>query len=281
MSDGRVTHIPQTHRNAPVKEPVRVATTGNVTIATALNAGDTVDGVTLAAGDRVLVWQQSAPATNGIYIAGVTPARAYDMDDAGEVAGALVVVLEGTTYAATIFQNTNAGAITLGTTDLTFTTAIADFPNAELNIEGGQSVIKAHGSMGAAETFDPTDGNVHTGTLDANATFTISNPSGSGFASLLFWITGSGERTWAWPGTVTWLSGSAPTPPGDGETVIVSLASVDGGTSWVGGPWGGGGTSSGSSVPPPILLASDHGTPFAFDDILQASDGSDFLWTSE
>src|SRR5262245_59400381 len=39
---------------------VRVATTVDITIATALNNGDTLDGVTLATGDRVLVKDQSA-----------------------------------------------------------------------------------------------------------------------------------------------------------------------------------------------------------------------------
>lgn len=35
------------------------------------------------------------------------------------------------------------------------------------------------------------------------------------------------------------------------------------------------------SVPPPILLASDHSVPFTFDEILQNSEGTDFLWASE
>ncbi len=49
---------------------VRAATTVNVTIATALNNGDTLDGVTLATNDMVLVKNQSAPAENGIYVVG-------------------------------------------------------------------------------------------------------------------------------------------------------------------------------------------------------------------
>jgi hypothetical protein len=38
---------------------VRCATTGNITISTALNNGDTIDGITLVTGDPVLVWQQT------------------------------------------------------------------------------------------------------------------------------------------------------------------------------------------------------------------------------
>jgi hypothetical protein len=67
----------------------------------------------------------------------------------------------------------------------------------ELNTEGGQSVIHAHGTAGATETIDPTAGNVHTLTLDVNCTATISAPVGSGAATLEFWVTqdGSGGNT--------------------------------------------------------------------------------------
>ena len=54
---------------------VRCATTANITIATALNAGDSIDGVTLAAGDRVLVKNQTTASQNGIYIVSDSPAR--------------------------------------------------------------------------------------------------------------------------------------------------------------------------------------------------------------
>lgn len=99
------------------KEPCRVATTGNVTISTALNSGDTIDGVTLANGDRVLVWRQITASQNGIYIAGAVPARATDTDAAGELRGGTqVTVDEGTTYADTTFKITTNGAITPGIT---------------------------------------------------------------------------------------------------------------------------------------------------------------------
>lgn len=104
------------------REPfyVRVATTANITIATALNAGDTIDGVVLAAGDRVLVKDQTAGAQNGIYVAGAAPARSYDMDSGTEVLGALILVLAGTANAGTIWRATNATTPTLGTTAIAF-----------------------------------------------------------------------------------------------------------------------------------------------------------------
>jgi hypothetical protein len=111
--------------------------------------------------------------------------------------------------------------------------------NFELNTEGGQSVIKAHGSMGATETIDPTDGNVHTGTLDANVTYTLNAPAGSGASEIEFQRTGSGGPwTETWPGSVTWLGGVAQTPPTTGNTAIAVLRSLDGGTTWLGIPVG-------------------------------------------
>lgn len=54
---------------------VRCATTANITIASALNGDDSIDGVTLATGDRVLVKNQTTASQNGIYIVGASPAR--------------------------------------------------------------------------------------------------------------------------------------------------------------------------------------------------------------
>lgn len=97
------------------KQPVRAATTADITIATALNAGDTLDGVTLAAGDRVLVKNQSTAAQNGIYVVAATPARAADMDDDDEVLGALVYVIAGTANTATAWKVTNTAATVVDT----------------------------------------------------------------------------------------------------------------------------------------------------------------------
>ncbi len=99
----------------------RAATTANIAIATALNDGDSIDGVTLATGDAVLVKSQTAPAENGLYVVGVTPARHADFDTFDEHAGALVAVSEGTANANKLFFcAVNAGG-TLDTTALPFT----------------------------------------------------------------------------------------------------------------------------------------------------------------
>lgn len=131
---GWTSHIPAFHRGVSWKQPCRVATTANITISTALNAGDVIDGVTLAAGDRVLVKSQSTGSQNGVYLAGVTPTRDFDMDQDGttsvpveEVMGAVIYIIAGTVNGGKTFRCTNTTAPTLGTTALVFTelTAVA------------------------------------------------------------------------------------------------------------------------------------------------------------
>lgn len=139
----------------------------------------------------------------------------------------------------------------------TKTITVSGTPNAELNYDGGQSVIKAHGAMGATETFDPLDGNVHTGTLDADCTFTLTNPTGSGACLLEIRITASGTHTWTWPGSVSWAGGTTPAAPTTGNTAIVMVESLDGGTSWFAIEVGVGGIT-GFAVP-----ALAYGTPAA------------------
>jgi len=113
------------------KESVRVATTTNGTLATAYENGDTVDGVVLATGDRILLKDQSTGAENGIYTVNASgaPTRATDADANAEVtAGLAVFVEEGTTNADTGWVLTTNDPITVGTTALTFTqfTGIGD-----------------------------------------------------------------------------------------------------------------------------------------------------------
>ena len=105
-----------------IKDSVRVATTANITIATALNVGDAIDGVTLADGDRVLVKNQSTGSENGIYVAGSSPVRSADANTSAEVtSGMFCFVEEGTVNGDNGFVLTTNDPITLDTTALTFT----------------------------------------------------------------------------------------------------------------------------------------------------------------
>jgi phage-related tail fiber protein len=106
------------------KASVRAATTAAGTLASSFANGSTIDGVTLATGDRILIKNQAAGAENGIYTVNASgaPTRATDADTSAEVtAGLAVFVEEGTTLADTGWLLTTNGAITLGTTALTFT----------------------------------------------------------------------------------------------------------------------------------------------------------------
>lgn len=101
-----------------VKASVKAATTANIT----LSGAQTIDGVSIVAGDRVLVKNQTSQAQNGIYVAASGAwARSPDADSWSELVSAYVFVEEGSTYADTGWVCTvNAGG-TLGTTAVTWT----------------------------------------------------------------------------------------------------------------------------------------------------------------
>jgi hypothetical protein len=106
-----------------VHEAAKVYVGTNITIATALEAGDVVDGVTLAAGMRVLVNGQTTQSENGIYVVQASggPIRALDFDTALEVAsGDFIFVSSGTSYGNTGWVQTLSPA-TIGTDAISFT----------------------------------------------------------------------------------------------------------------------------------------------------------------
>ncbi|MBA1289174.1 phage tail protein [Pseudomonas japonica] len=101
-----------------LKQSVRAATVGPITLA----GLQTVNGVALDAGDRVLVKVQDNAADNGLYAAAEGDwRRVSDADESHEVTpNLLVAVEEGATLADTLWQLVTDGAIELGTTPLTF-----------------------------------------------------------------------------------------------------------------------------------------------------------------
>jgi hypothetical protein len=100
------------------KEPVTVASTANITTPlTTLVAGATVDGITLATGNRVLLKNQTTATENGIYVVGADaetdPAtRALDLAAASIAQGTFVFVSNGTLNGDQAFVCTNASAAT-------------------------------------------------------------------------------------------------------------------------------------------------------------------------
>ena len=104
-----------------IKGSCVAATTGNITISTALNNGDTLDGVSLSTNDRVLVKDQSTASENGIYVVGSSPARADDLAAGADAAGMFTFVEQGTVNADNGFVCTsNKGSAVVGTNNLAF-----------------------------------------------------------------------------------------------------------------------------------------------------------------
>lgn len=105
--------------SAAIKGPCRAATTANIT----LSGTQTIDGVSIAADDRVLVKNQTTASENGIYVASTGPwRRAKDLSNNNDVVrGTRVFVTDGTTNAATMWWVSASNPITIGTTSITFT----------------------------------------------------------------------------------------------------------------------------------------------------------------
>mgnify|MGYP003152199362 CR=1 FL=1 len=113
--------VESTAQGLDVKDSCVAATTGNITISTALNNGDAIDGVTLSTNDRVLVKDQSTPSENGIYIVGSSPARADDLAAGSDAAGMFTFIEQGTVNADNGFVCTsNKGSAVVGTNSLAY-----------------------------------------------------------------------------------------------------------------------------------------------------------------
>ena len=131
-----------------VKNSVRVATTANGTLASAFANNSTVDGITLATNDRILLKDQSTGSENGIYTVNASgaPTRATDFDADSEVTGGtFFFVEEGTVNADNGFVMTNDGTVTVGTTALVFT----QFSGAG-QITAGSALTKSGNTLNVA-----------------------------------------------------------------------------------------------------------------------------------
>lgn len=95
------------------KDPVRVVATANGTLASAYANGQTVDGVTLATGNRILLAGQTTASDNGLYTVNASgaPTRATDADANGEIKdGTFVPIQEGTANANAVYYCSATGA---------------------------------------------------------------------------------------------------------------------------------------------------------------------------
>lgn len=138
MTDTILDRLNGVSEGLAIKAPVRAGTTANIT----LSGLQTIDGVALAADDRVLVKDQTDATENGIYAASSGNwQRTKDFDgNRDAVSGTRVFVNDGTANGATLWILTTADPIVIDTTEL------------EFDVQGSDSVayVSDYGSDGAA-----------------------------------------------------------------------------------------------------------------------------------
>ena len=140
-------YVDATSQGLDVKASVKVATTANIT----LSGEQTIDGVALSAGARVLVKNQSDGEDNGIYVvASGVWGRSPDADSSAKVtSGMFTFVEEGTANDNSGWVLTTNGVIVLGTTPLAF----AQFSGAG-QITAGDGLTKTGNTLDVGGTTD-------------------------------------------------------------------------------------------------------------------------------
>lgn len=111
------------------KDDVRVASVGNIVLAT---PGTTIDGVTMATSDRVLLKNQTTQTENGIYLwngAATAMTRTVDADLFDELEAAIVTASEGTAGSGTTWRQTAVNGV-LGTNNVLWTSFQTSAPVA-------------------------------------------------------------------------------------------------------------------------------------------------------
>ena len=146
-----------------VKNSVRVATTANIT----LSGLQTIDSVSLVAGNRVLVKNQTTAADNGIYVVvdGGAWTRSEDANSSIKITpGMFTFVEEGTDNADSGFILTNNAEVNLGLTGLAF----AQFSGAG-QIDAGAGLTKTGNTLNVGGTASRIT--VNADTVDIASTY--------------------------------------------------------------------------------------------------------------
>ena len=236
------------------KGTVRVATTATLSLTgststTITNSGglpSTLDGVTLATNDLILVKDEvgagaTGARTNGLYLyaAGNTWTRAGSADTSAEVtSGLFIFVSEGTTNGNNGYTLTTDAPITLGTTELTFTqtsgagqiTAGAGLTKTgnQLDVVGTTNRITANAdsidisASYVGQASITTLGTITTGVWTGTAIAVANGGTGATDAST--------ARTNLGLGTIATQNANSVTITGGSITGITDLAVADGGT---------------------------------------------------
>ncbi len=180
------------------------ATTANINLTNGLEAGDTIDGVTLVSGDRVLVKDQSTASENGLYLAVSSGAASRDPehDTIAELSGGMVVVNQGSTNDNKIFLCTTDNTGSVGSTSITY---VVVTPNNSGTVTSVGVADSGAGEFTVGNTPITSSGNI---TLAVNS---IANTKISGLGTASTLNVGTSANN------VVQLNGSAQLPALDGS----------------------------------------------------------------
>jgi hypothetical protein len=230
-----------------VHASVQAATTANITLATAVENGDTLDGVTLATGNRILVKNQTTKTENGIYVVAASgaPTRADDYNSPPEVdAGDFLFVEAGTANGKTGWIQTNI-ITTVGSDNIEFT----QFSGAGTYAAGtGLTLTGNSFSINTGTTVDLSTAQTLTNKTIDGSSNTISNvaistavsglgtgiatllgtPSSANLASAITDETGSGSLVFGTAPTITNAVAVNPILRGPEERLTVSATAATG-----------------------------------------------------
>ena len=161
----------------------KLATTANLDLATDLENGDTLDGVSLVTGNKILVKDQTNQTENGIYIVPASGAasRDPDFDTVAELAGQLVIIQEGSTNADKIYLCTTDNSGSIGSVNITFSQVQPSFTGTVTSVavaDAGSSEISVSG------TPITTSGTITLGVNSIDVT-KITNAASKGFATAM------------------------------------------------------------------------------------------------
>lgn len=246
---------------------LNTTSTTSLAIGTGSKAFTMASEVPFAVGAYVVISETADPTTNNMYgqvtaVSGTSltvnvtetngsgTIAAWTISIAGPVGPAGVIDINGATAEtataatdAVIFYDASSAAnrkITLANLLALFhgNTNVQDYVMSRATLKDyAETVVTAN--SGTSYTADLENGNVVDLTLTGNCTLTISNPPASGTLGALTLILtqdGTGSRTLTFPAAVIWAGGSAPTITATATTGtdVITLLTVDGGTTWYG-----------------------------------------------
>jgi hypothetical protein len=279
-------YVDSTAQGLDVKQSVKAATTANIT----LSAAQTIDGISLVAGDRCLVKNQTTTSQNGIYVVAAGAwSRSTDLDAWAEFPGAFTFVEQGTTQGDTGWVCSSDQGGTLGTTAVTWALFSSQgsylagnglgLAGNTFSVTGTANRISVSGTgVDIASTYVgqnsiTTLGTVSTGTWNGSVIGSTYGGTGVNNGSSTITLGGNLTTSGAFATTLTVTGATSVTLPTSGTLVnsaVSSLSSLAGvGTittgTWngsvIGATYGGTGVNNGSNT---ITLGGSLTTSGAF-----------------